>query len=72
MKDIANGFPNPHLTLQHSTVDGVASQVVPYQIPLLTGKGYKMVTTNKCVTDGEDWPYTYVSGYGTRDSSWKC
>jgi hypothetical protein len=52
--------------------DTTAFSVNPWQVPQFTSRGYRLVTVNQCVTDGEDWPYTFVGPYGTRDSSWVC
>jgi peptidoglycan/xylan/chitin deacetylase (PgdA/CDA1 family) len=67
----ANSYPQPHLILQHSVQDKTPD-VVSDTTPNFQSKGYRMVTVNKCIPGAEDWPYTWVGNYGTRDSSWHC
>lgn len=48
------------------------SQVVPWGLGQLTGKGYKLVAVDTCMGDEGEWPYQWVGNPGQRDSSWKC
>lgn len=64
--------PKPALILSHSTQDVTHSQVVPWGLDQLTGRGYKLVSVDTCMGDEGEWPYQWVGNPGQRDGSWKC
>lgn len=64
-------YPNPHLVLDHSTIETTSSQVLPYAVPKLKSAGYQLVTVGECLGTDES-PYEWVDCPGERDSSWQC
>lgn len=69
---VANDYPNPHLVLSHSTIETTSSQVLPNELPKLLNAGYQLVAVDTCLGSSGEWPYEWVSGYGTPDDSWHC
>lgn len=64
-------YPNPHLVLDHSTIETTSSEVLPYAVPKLQSAGYQLVTVGECLGTDES-PYEWVDCPGERDSSWQC
>jgi peptidoglycan/xylan/chitin deacetylase (PgdA/CDA1 family) len=69
---IAKTYPQPHLVLNHETIQTTSSQVMPYAVPLLKKAGYKLVAVDTCLGSGGEWPYEYVGAPQQRDSTWTC
>ncbi|AFR98526.1 deacetylase [Cryptococcus neoformans] len=68
---VIQDYPNPHLVLDHSTIETTSSQVLPYAVPKLKSAGYQLVTVGECLGTDES-PYEWVDCPGERDSSWQC
>jgi hypothetical protein len=65
-------YPQPHLVLNHETVQTTSSQVLPYAVPKLKAAGYKLVAVDTCLGSSGEWPYAYVGPPQQRDSTWVC
>lgn len=65
-------YPNPHLVLDHSTIETTAYDVLPYAVPQLQQAGYQLVAVDTCLGDDGEWPYEYIQEPGTPDGSWYC
>ncbi|EAL17197.1 hypothetical protein CNBN0250 [Cryptococcus deneoformans B-3501A] len=71
LDNVIQDYPNPHLVLDHSTIETTSSEVLPYAVPKLQSAGYQLVTVGECLGTDES-PYEWVDCPGERDSSWQC
>ncbi|RXK39999.1 deacetylase [Tremella mesenterica] len=69
---VINNYPNPHLVLDHSTIQTTSGQVLPYAVPKLQQAGYQLVAVDTCLGGDGEWPYIYVREPGTPDNTWHC
>lgn len=69
---VISSYPQPHIVLDHSTIETTSSQLLPYAVPKLEAAGYQIVAVDTCLGSDGEWPYVYVQEPGTRDSSWTC
>jgi len=69
---VVSDYPNPHLVLDHSTIDTTAYDVLPYAVPRLQGAGYQLVAVDTCLGSDGEWPYEYIGEPGSPDGSWYC
>jgi peptidoglycan/xylan/chitin deacetylase (PgdA/CDA1 family) len=69
---VINDYPNPHLVLDHSTIQTTSGQVLPYAVPQLQARGYQLVAVDTCLGGAGEWPYEYVGEPQNPDGSWYC
>jgi peptidoglycan/xylan/chitin deacetylase (PgdA/CDA1 family) len=70
--NIINDYPNPHLVLDHSTIQTTSSEVLPWAVPQLQSQGYQLVAVDTCLGANGEWPYEWVGNPGNPDGSWTC
>ncbi|KAK4684272.1 hypothetical protein P7C73_g5922, partial [Tremellales sp. Uapishka_1] len=69
---VIKDYPNPHLVLDHSTIETTSTTVLPYAVPKLQAAGYDLVAVDTCLGSNGEYPYVYLSEPGTPDDTWTC
>ncbi|CAI2161993.1 8078_t:CDS:2 [Funneliformis geosporum] len=65
--------PNPHIVLNHDTIDTTPTTLGPHEIRDALKRGYKVTTVGDCLgqSNKNDW-YRDIGEFQKPDSTWKC